>query len=56
MEPFTKAVIHVPAGVSYLHVDLYPDSGFHPDSGLFQGGTNSGLHPDSGSSLSDCRQ
>ena len=24
---------------------LYPDSGFHSDSGLSQGGTDSGLHP-----------
>ena len=27
---------------------LYPDSSFHPDSGLSQGGTDSGLHIDSG--------
>ena len=27
---------------------LYPDSSFHPDSGLSQCGTDSGLHLDSG--------
>ena len=31
-----------------IFIYLYPDSGFHPDSGLSQGGTDSCLHPDSG--------
>ena len=55
---------------AHFHFDcgLYPESGFHPDSGLSQGGTDcflhpdsglrpdSGLHPDSGSSLSGSSQ
>ena len=34
---------------AHFHSDsvLYPDSSFHSDSGLSQGGTDSGLHPHS---------
>ena len=31
-----------------VKVIIYPDSGFHPYSGLSQGGTDSCLHPNSG--------
>ena len=34
--------------ISILTEGLYPDSSFHPDSGLSQGGTDSYLHPNSG--------
>ena len=34
--------------ISNFDWGLDPDSGFHPDSGLSQGGTDSCLHPNSG--------
>ena len=34
--------------ISIFDWGLYPDSNFHPDSGLSQGGTDSCLHPNSG--------